>query len=67
MNEAAKHKQTASFLRKRFDEAGIRPNTRHGQNFLIDLNILGPTLASRTITRRLSGLKEAASSQSLAR
>ena len=33
-------RQTASFLRNRFQEAGIRPNTRHGQNFLIDLNLV---------------------------
>ena len=31
--------QTASFLIKRFKEAGVRPDTRHGQNFLIDLNL----------------------------
>jgi 16S rRNA (adenine1518-N6/adenine1519-N6)-dimethyltransferase len=33
-------RQTQSFLRRRFEEAGIRPETRHGQNFLIDLNLL---------------------------
>lgn len=33
-------RQTQSFLRQRFEEAGIRPETRHGQNFLIDLNLL---------------------------
>ncbi len=33
-------KQTVSFLRSRFDEVGISPQTRHGQNFLIDLNLL---------------------------
>jgi 16S rRNA (adenine1518-N6/adenine1519-N6)-dimethyltransferase len=33
-------RQTISFLRARFREAGIRPDTRHGQNFLIDLNLL---------------------------
>jgi 16S rRNA (adenine1518-N6/adenine1519-N6)-dimethyltransferase len=31
--------QTASFLRKRFREVGIAPNNRHGQNFLVDLNL----------------------------
>jgi len=31
--------QTLSFLRRRFDEAGIQPRTRLGQNFLIDLNL----------------------------
>lgn len=33
-------RQTQSFLIQRFAEAGIRPDTRHGQNFLIDLNLL---------------------------
>jgi 16S rRNA (adenine1518-N6/adenine1519-N6)-dimethyltransferase len=31
--------QTISYLGKRFSEAGIRLNTRHGQNFLIDMNL----------------------------
>jgi 16S rRNA (adenine1518-N6/adenine1519-N6)-dimethyltransferase len=31
--------QTLSFLMRRFEEAGIRPRTRYGQNFLIDLNL----------------------------
>jgi 16S rRNA (adenine1518-N6/adenine1519-N6)-dimethyltransferase len=34
------HQQTRSFLMRRFEEAGISPRTRHGQNFLIDLNLL---------------------------
>jgi 16S rRNA (adenine1518-N6/adenine1519-N6)-dimethyltransferase len=33
-------RQTQSFLIQRFQEAGIHPQTRHGQNFLIDLNLL---------------------------
>jgi 16S rRNA (adenine1518-N6/adenine1519-N6)-dimethyltransferase len=33
-------RQTQSYLRQRFEEAGIEPQTRHGQNFLIDLNLL---------------------------
>ncbi|WP_145434701.1 16S rRNA (adenine(1518)-N(6)/adenine(1519)-N(6))-dimethyltransferase RsmA [Lacipirellula limnantheis] len=32
-------RQTKSFLISRFREMGIRPATRHGQNFLIDLNL----------------------------
>ncbi len=32
--------RTRSFLMRRFEEAGIAPQTRHGQNFLIDLNLL---------------------------
>ncbi len=31
--------QTLSFLKRRFEEAGIRPHTKSGQNFLIDLNL----------------------------
>lgn len=34
------HRQTVSFLIQRFREVGIRPDTRHGQNFLIDLNLV---------------------------
>ena len=33
-------RQTMTYLSKRFAEAGIRPVTKHGQNFLIDLNLL---------------------------
>ena len=33
-------KQTVSFLRERFREVGFRPYAKHGQNFLIDLNLL---------------------------
>lgn len=32
--------QTLSFLMRRFEQAGIHPKTKHGQNFLIDLNLL---------------------------
>ncbi len=32
--------QTRSFLMRRFEEAGIHPRTRYGQNFLIDQNLL---------------------------
>jgi len=34
-------RQTATYLMKRFREAGFQPHARHGQNFLIDLNLLG--------------------------
>lgn len=33
-------RQTVSYLTQRFREAGIRPEIRHGQNFLVDLNLL---------------------------
>lgn len=32
-------RQTKTFLMQRFREVGIEPATRHGQNFLIDLNL----------------------------
>ena len=32
--------QTVSYLRQRFAEVGIQPDSRHGQNFLIDLNLV---------------------------
>ncbi len=31
--------QTLTYLKRRFDEVGLRLNSRHGQNFLIDLNL----------------------------
>jgi 16S rRNA (adenine1518-N6/adenine1519-N6)-dimethyltransferase len=33
-------RQTLSFLIQRMTEAGVRPQLQHGQNFLIDLNLL---------------------------
>jgi 16S rRNA (adenine1518-N6/adenine1519-N6)-dimethyltransferase len=33
-------RQTATYLAQRFREAGFQPQSRHGQNFLIDLNLL---------------------------
>lgn len=33
-------RQTASFLIGKFREVGVRPNTRRGQNFLVDLNLV---------------------------
>ncbi len=32
--------QTLTYLKNRFEEVGLRLNSRHGQNFLIDLNLL---------------------------
>lgn len=37
---AGSSRQTQSFLRGRFAEIGIRPRSKLGQNFLIDLNLL---------------------------
>ncbi len=33
-------RQTVSYLMKTFREVGLQPDSRHGQNFLIDLNLL---------------------------
>lgn len=35
-----KNRQTISYLSQRFEEVGLNPNKRHGQNFLIDLNLI---------------------------
>lgn len=40
MSTGSPRNQTLSYLRQRFAAAGIRPETRRGQNFLIDLNLL---------------------------
>ncbi len=42
-------RQTLSFLRRRFKQAGIRPRARMGQNFLIDLNLLGVLLEAAAV------------------
>jgi 16S rRNA (adenine1518-N6/adenine1519-N6)-dimethyltransferase len=39
MPSSPSQKQTLSFLMRRFREAGIRPRTQHGQNFLVDYNL----------------------------
>lgn len=44
-------RQTASFLKTRFEEAGIRPVTRYGQNFLIDLNLIDVLIDAATLTK----------------
>lgn len=33
-------RQTVSYLSRRFEEVGLNPNKRHGQNFLVDLNLI---------------------------
>lgn len=33
-------RQTISYLTRRFEEVGLEPDSRHGQNFLIDLNLV---------------------------
>lgn len=44
--------QTVSFLTRRFREAGIRPDTRHGQNFLVDLNLQDLIVRTAELERR---------------
>jgi 16S rRNA (adenine1518-N6/adenine1519-N6)-dimethyltransferase len=46
------NRQTISFLIQRFQEAGIRPDTRHGQNFLIDLNLVHLLVNTAALDRR---------------
>ena len=43
-------RQTKSFLLQRFREMGIFPATRHGQNFLIDLNLVQLIIDSAELT-----------------
>jgi 16S rRNA (adenine1518-N6/adenine1519-N6)-dimethyltransferase len=44
-------RQTKTFLMERFREMGISPATRHGQNFLIDLNLVQLIVDSAELTR----------------
>ena len=39
MSEVVPQRQSVSYLTRRFREVGLEPATRHGQNFLIDLNL----------------------------
>lgn len=39
MSSGSTDNQTLSFLKQRLEQVGIRPNTRHGQNFMIDMNL----------------------------
>jgi 16S rRNA (adenine1518-N6/adenine1519-N6)-dimethyltransferase len=43
-------RQTKTFLTERFAEMGIRPATRHGQNFLIDLNLVQVIVDAANLT-----------------
>jgi len=40
MPTGSSHNQTLSFLRRRFEEAGVRPRRQFGQSFLTDLNLV---------------------------
>lgn len=43
-------RQTVSYLKKRFDQVGMAPDSRHGQNFLVDLNLVRLLADSAQIT-----------------
>ena len=45
-------RQTKTFLMQRFLEVGIQPATRHGQNFLIDLNLQQLIVDSADLSER---------------
>jgi 16S rRNA (adenine1518-N6/adenine1519-N6)-dimethyltransferase len=44
-------RQTLSYLRNLFEQRGIRPKNKLGQNFLIDLNLLDLLLRNAELTR----------------
>jgi len=44
-------RQTVSFLQKRFREVGLEPDKRHGQNFLIDLNLIDLLVRTADLTK----------------
>lgn len=43
-------RQTVSFLTRRFREIGLEPDSKHGQNFLIDLNLIDLLARSADLT-----------------
>jgi 16S rRNA (adenine1518-N6/adenine1519-N6)-dimethyltransferase len=45
-------RQTLSYLATRLENAGLRPQTRFGQNFLIDLNLVGLIAKTAQLTQR---------------
>src|ERR1700694_4790393 len=44
-------RQTLSYLRNLFEERGLRPKNKLGQNFLIDLNLLDLLLRTAELSR----------------
>ena len=46
------NRQTVSYLSRRFEEVGLNPNKRHGQNFLIDLNLLNMIVRSAELDKK---------------
>lgn len=51
-NGGSGNRQTKAFLMHRFREMGIAPATRHGQNFLIDLNLQRMIVDAAQLDRR---------------
>jgi len=47
---AKQNRQTISYLSSRFEDVGLNPNKRHGQNFLIDLNLIQLLARSAKLT-----------------
>jgi 16S rRNA (adenine1518-N6/adenine1519-N6)-dimethyltransferase len=47
----ASPRQTLSYLRTLFEERGIRPKSKLGQNFLIDLNVLDVIVAAAELSK----------------
>ncbi len=45
-------RQTLSYLTRRFQEVGLQPDSKHGQNFLIDLNLLDILVGSADVGPR---------------
>ena len=45
-------RQTLSYVRRRLEGAGIRPDTRKGQNFLVDLNLIDFLVRAARLTDR---------------
>lgn len=45
-------RQTVSYLRARMREVGLQPDKRHGQNFLIDLNLIELIARSAELTQQ---------------
>ena len=46
------NRQTTTFLKQRMEEAGIRPVSKVGQNFLIDLNLVNMIADSANLTKQ---------------
>ncbi|MBA62438.1 MAG: ribosomal RNA small subunit methyltransferase A [Planctomycetaceae bacterium] len=46
------NRQTTTFLKQRMEEAGIRPVSKFGQNFLIDLNLVNMIADSANLTKQ---------------